>query len=148
MDCFAQQTRCMMARMSTPTKVGHFLDTDIVADLDPGIRDVVVWLDAHGFRTTDSGDGVTKPAAGWDPEFCEDEPHVHMALNKGGSIERAADLLALQLREAGIAVVEFGHEGGAWIQASYDPVKRTAMLHLYHLNDDGLRAAMAKHVGG
>jgi len=32
------------------------------AELDPGIRDVVSLLREHGFETTDSGDGVSKPA--------------------------------------------------------------------------------------
>ena len=31
--------------------------------LDPGIRRLVTLLRAHGFETTDSGDGVTKPRA-------------------------------------------------------------------------------------
>jgi hypothetical protein len=35
---------------------------DEIAALDAGIRDVVVLLNAHGLRTTDSGDGVSKSA--------------------------------------------------------------------------------------
>lgn len=39
---------------------------DIIAACDPGIRRVVAWLRERGFKTTDSGDGVTKPSAGDD----------------------------------------------------------------------------------
>jgi len=40
--------------------------------LDPGIRQVVRWLRRIGYKTTDSGDGVSKPA----DERTYDVPHV------------------------------------------------------------------------
>lgn len=43
-----------------------------VAALDPGIRDTVHLLASRGFTTTDSGDGVSKPA----DERVFDCPHV------------------------------------------------------------------------
>lgn len=36
------------------------LSAEDLAGLDPGIVDAVVWLRAHGFDTTDSGDGASK----------------------------------------------------------------------------------------
>jgi hypothetical protein len=48
------------------------LSANIVAWLDPGIRSTVEMLWRHGFRTTDSGDGVSKPEAG----RVFDMPHV------------------------------------------------------------------------
>ena len=37
------------------------LSTSDLDALDPGIRTTVLLLSAHGFVTTDSGDGVSKP---------------------------------------------------------------------------------------
>ena len=37
------------------------LDADTIAGLDPGIRDLVVWMVSLGIPTSDSGDGVSKP---------------------------------------------------------------------------------------
>lgn len=36
-------------------------DFDPTTTLDPGIRDLVMMLRSAGFKTTDSGDGVSKP---------------------------------------------------------------------------------------
>lgn len=49
-------------------------------ELDPGIAATVRWLNEAGFVTVDSGDGVTKLAAGA-PEPCchvNPVPHVHI----------------------------------------------------------------------
>jgi hypothetical protein len=46
--------------------------------LDPGIRDTVRRLRHYDFNTTDSGDGVSKPA---DARTFH-EPHVHIAVGK------------------------------------------------------------------
>ena len=37
-------------------------NVNLPGDINPGIRRTVEWLNAHGFRTTDSGDGVTHMA--------------------------------------------------------------------------------------
>jgi hypothetical protein len=49
------------------------LSDQVIADLDPGIRAVVTLVRAHGFETTDSGDGMSK-AADYDCRL--DFPHV------------------------------------------------------------------------
>ena len=54
----------------------NFINYD---DLDPGIRRTVHWLRAHGFETTDSGDGVSKTQAIFDGEAL-DVPHAFMKL--------------------------------------------------------------------
>ena len=41
------------------------LDQKTIDGLSPGVRDLVVWLNSHGFETTDSGDG-SNHAAGMD----------------------------------------------------------------------------------
>lgn len=44
--------------------------------LDPGIRAAVRHLRAHGFETTDSGDGVSKPADWFESGEALRVPHV------------------------------------------------------------------------
>lgn len=46
-------------------------------ELDPGIRETVRRLRRHGFETTDSGDGVSKPADWYQP----DEHGITQAMN-------------------------------------------------------------------
>lgn len=63
--------------------------------LDPGIRDVVVRLRDHGFRTTDSGDGASKVDAILTAEALP-FPHVHMVANfegLGAEVMRLRQLL-------------------------------------------------------
>lgn len=67
-----------------------------VGDLDPGIRETVVWLRKHGFDTTDSGDGVSKLAR--DPEmhkYVLDIPHVFMRVARSAVLDEADRLAAL-----------------------------------------------------
>lgn len=49
-------------------------------ELDPGIRELVVWLREIGIPTTDSGDGVSKP----DMECAINEPHVFAVYEPNG----------------------------------------------------------------
>jgi hypothetical protein len=73
--------------------------------LDPGIRRVVVWLRSLGYRTTDSGDGVSKPP---EARVMGDRPHVFMVVptdNFFADVDRLAD-----------AVDAFGIECGEWDQ--------------------------------
>ena len=44
--------------------------------LDPGIRDVVRYLRGKGYETTDSGDGVSKPASWFETGEALPFPHV------------------------------------------------------------------------
>lgn len=59
--------------VSRMTNAAEPLSDAEVECLDPGIRDLVVMLRAAGFETTDSGDGVSKPAG----ERVFDYPHVY-----------------------------------------------------------------------
>ena len=52
------------------------------ADLDPGIRDLVVYLRSCGFETTDSGDGVSKP----DDERVFQVPHIVARIHKSDMV--------------------------------------------------------------
>ena len=79
--------------------------------LDPGIRDVVRRLVECGFITTDSGDGVTKPAE----QRTMDIPHV-MCVTAAETLIAAAGYMQTVL-------------GDDWtIQASYNPKDGSAVL--------------------
>lgn len=82
--------------------------------LDPGIRDLVRELVAHGFRTTDSGDGRSKPG----DERALDVPHVFMTCEPHMLIAESHRLLALVEVRFPDAVVE----------ASYSPSDRVGVL--------------------
>ena len=56
-------------------------------DLDPGIALTVAWLNAKGFTTTDSGDGVSKfrPVEGYpNPKQGDALPFPHVAITPDG----------------------------------------------------------------
>jgi hypothetical protein len=102
---------------------------EMIEGCDPGIREVVRWLLDNSFETTDSGDGVTKPAAG--DEDALTEPHVIIrARPRSLSIE--ADRLARCLSTIGIAVQP------GQVQASYDPADEVGVIILLGVNNDAL----------
>jgi hypothetical protein len=104
---------------------------DIIAACDPGIRRVVAWLRERGFKTTDSGDGVAKPAAG--DEDALTEPHVFMVTHRD-ALADAADRLQAELAAAG-----FTPRAGR-VQSSYDPADGVAVLALVGIDDRDLDA--------
>ena len=102
-------------------------------DLDPGIREVVRWLNDNGFDTNDSGDGKAKfnedgtPLPDWASP--EDQgydcviPHPHVVMscpveNLGPECDRLRDLLLA----AGVDIGAQGPDGEATIQGTYDPM--------------------------
>lgn len=104
-----QKAESSSCRMSTRKMMSaEHLDYDT---LDPGVRDVVRRLVECGFITTDSGDGVTKPAE----QRTMDTPHV-MCVTAAETLITAADYMQTVL-------------GDDWtIQASYDPKDGSAVL--------------------
>ena len=93
------------------------LDARIIRALDPGIRERVVRLDALGFRTTDSGDGVSKPKF---PSVLP-VPHVYMAVTKETLFTECGRLVQV----VGEWVDEFGP---CRVQALYAPEHPAYML--------------------
>lgn len=83
--------------------------------LDPGIRNVVSFLRSRGFETTDSGDGVSKPA----DERVFEVPHVAIPSTPSAMVLEADYLDALMLEE-------FGE--GWHVEASYSTEGRSAIL--------------------
>lgn len=101
-------------------------------DIDVGVRSLVWWLNAEGFCTTDSGDGVSKAEA-IDAGEALSYPHVFIAVDPRELIDESVRLLrVLSLR--GIELQEMGTTGPC-VQASYDPVSGAAILMLLHVDD-------------
>lgn len=88
--------------------------------LDPGIREIVVQLRADGFETTDSGDGVSKPA----DERVFEYPHVYAVTNHVRLLDEAHRMQALLGDEWMVEAVYMPRSGTALLAASKcDPAK-------------------------
>jgi hypothetical protein len=83
--------------------------------LDPGIRDVVVVVNEHGFETTDSGDGVSKPADWY--ESGEAIPFKHVVV---------ATMPATMVADAERLAVVLGPEWN--VEATYQTLTKNAHL--------------------
>ncbi len=123
--------------MGKPMRDGEF----DAGELDPGIRRLVVWLRENGFKTTDSGDGKAKLAAG----FTEDDgvwtiPHVGIAVAPSKLVREADRLADLLYSVHGIEVCPTPPEpnGDPEIDASYCAASRRAMLVLTNVDDSKL----------
>ena len=100
------------------------LPDHIIKGLSPGVRELVVWLNAWGFETVDSGDG-SNYAAGM--EGAMDCPMVAIVASPDDLVQDAVDLMDL-LRDRG---VKFGpEEGQPRIQAIFDPADGSAVIVL------------------
>lgn len=107
----------------------------VMPDLNPGIAKTVQWLQSHGFRTTDSGDGETHLYA------CDrDYPYVVMSVDPADMVEEADRLLNLCL-EAGLPMGEMSmgemsmEQTSLSIQATYDPTNKLAFIDLMGVSD-------------
>ena len=115
--------------------------------LDPGVRETVKWLRAHGFNTTDSGDGYSKfehhHCSGTDDDPCEvcdtclDYPHVAMTVKPEKLIAESKRLRSL-LEDLMIEVYAEAVGYDVAIEASYDPVSNIALIFLSGVNDQVL----------
>ena len=121
----------------------HMNDTSLVdfAELDPGIRETVRLLRDAGFRTTDSGDGVSKV----DMECAEPVPNVYMVVDAPVMVaeaDRLAKVLGAALRDGVLDEVQTvdGHEvPRVFIDASYNPLDGVAILALHGVSDADLK---------
>lgn len=87
------------------------------AELDPGIRDLVVALRARRWHTTDSGDGVSKPPE----ERTLHQPHVVVRINRDFMADDAQRLRDAVEEITGEPVVAGGGRGWT-VEAVYHPV--------------------------
>lgn len=93
-------------------------------DYNPGIADLVSTLQAEGFETTDSGDGVTNIG-----KFEGALPFKHVFIRTYKPVEDAGMLYKF-CRKRRMPLVPNGHGGGWSIQATYDPVNKVGVLAL------------------
>ena len=108
-----------------------------MSNLNPGIVRTVEWLNAHGFKTIDSGDGETH-----DYECDRPYPYVVMITSPDKLVDEAERLYSL-LSSEGFLLAPFGCESDACIQASYDPADGTAVIELINLADKDWQATQA-----
>jgi hypothetical protein len=126
--------------------------------LDPGVREVVIFLVSRGFHTTDSGDGESKRAKGWTEEGgLVPFPHVYMDVEPG-QIDAESDRLVNSLFAAGIEVASqteawaevieaHGNKADGegkprpYIEVTYDPISRRAVMGLFNVTSDMMSAA-------
>jgi hypothetical protein len=91
------------------------LTREEVAALDSGIAGMVLHLRDNGFETTDSGDGVSKPAEWYASGEALPFPHVFVRIDHRRIVGEARRMRALLARE--------------WrVEASYDPDNDIAIL--------------------
>lgn len=117
-------------------------DTVPYAELDPGIRETVRWLNENGFETTDSGDGKTKFEDGDAPCCAMDIPNVAIKVDRERLVAETDRLFAL-LTARGCGPVPAGPEvvpGEVNLQGFYDPTvgDGPAFILVLGLNDQGL----------
>ena len=93
------------------------LDTKTIDGLSPGVRDLVVLLNANGFETCDSGDG-SNHAAGMEGAF--EGPMVAISTSPERMVYDAHRLLRFL----------HGLIEGPKIEASYDPADEIAIILL------------------
>lgn len=96
------------------------------AELDPGVRKLVRLLRAQGFRTCDSGDGVSKPPE-WEGVLTV--AHVFMETGPEDMVSEA-NLLFTVLESVLHVPITPG-----MIQASFDPADGSAVLAVMGVND-------------
>lgn len=89
--------------------------------LDPGIIGLVALLRAHGFETTDSGDGVSKKAKGIDDAL--PYPHVFCVVDP--------DRLVIEAKRAWHTLNVYPEYEDLSIEASYSPDDNAAILAIY-----------------
>ncbi len=112
--------------------------SEITGAVNPGIQRTVALLRAHGFETTDSGDGQTH-------DFTCDQPmpYVHIQVVPASAlIARADDLLRL-ITKYGVSFADspFSPDGeiiGPHLEAHYSPADGLATISLFNVDDAAL----------
>ena len=92
-------------------------------EIQPTMVRTVAWLQRHGFRTCDSGDGVLNVDAGMDGAL--DFPHVFAKVQPNMMVDDADHLRRLATA-AGM---------GGTVECSYSPDDGTATVALYGVTD-------------
>lgn len=110
-----------------------------MSEITPGIAKLVAYLQAEGFVTTDSGDGVTNVAL--QMECAEDVPHVFISV-PNDQAHAEADRLMAKMAELGVEFespdARFDEPGPVTIRASYDPILKNSQIILIGIVDEDL----------
>lgn len=127
-------------------------------DLDPGIREVVRLVNSLGFKTADSGDGVSKRGTPMEDGMLG-IPHVAIPCGVPDLLVPLSNRLFAELKRLGVrfglareeveelagpqdAGAEFGD--GVSIEATYDPADGGGIIMLLGLDDELLEASRAR----
>lgn len=100
-------------------------------NLNPGIVKTVALLNAHGFPTSDSGDGETH-----DFECDREEAYVVILLEDRHQLASEADRLRDLLRQHGVILNPVDED--PFVQADYDPANGIACIQLVGCKDSML----------
>jgi len=102
---------------------------DPVTAINPGVARLVEWLNDNGFPTCDSGDGETH-------DYACDREGAYVSIDVvPGHIARVADRLLAELTSVGVVITPQPEAGGKFIQATYDPANRIAIIDLVGVTD-------------
>lgn len=100
-----------------------------IEGLNPGIRKLVALLNANGFHTCDSGDGVTH-------EFGCDRENAYVVMQVAPEhLVRECSRLRAVLGRHGVDVGPICEEPAPCIQGNFDPATDTAFIDLQHVAD-------------
>ena len=98
-------------------------------EINPGILRTVAWLNAVGFETVDSGDGVTHDFP------CDRDVGFVAIMASPTTLVSEAARLANVLQSRGVVVVPNGNDEGCTIEASYDPADGSAVIVVSRITD-------------
>lgn len=126
-------------------------------DLDPGIREVVRLVNSLGFKTADSGDGVSKRGTPMEGGMLG-TPHVAIPCGVPDLLVPLSNRLFAELKRLGVRFgltreeveelagpqggVEYGD--GVFIEATYSPVDGGCTILLLGLDDALLETSRAR----
>lgn len=114
----------------------------MIEGLNPGIRETVAFLRAHGFATIDSGDGRTH-----EYECDQSVAYVHMRVMPPDDLisesQRLYDLLGDRIVFSDPVMDGDTVTLGPMIEAHYSPRDGIATISLWHVDDDTLRRQQA-----
>lgn len=101
-----------------------------MSTINPGIRRVVALLDEAQFTTCDSGDGETH-----DHPCDRGVGYVVVTVAPHHDLRSESHRLAALLMVYGVPIVPIGEDGGACIQATYDPTNGIATIDVSGIHD-------------
>lgn len=104
-------------------------------EINPGVVKLVAMLQAHGFNTTDSGDGVTNVPL---MEGVLARPHIFIVVEPDKMIYESHRLYELMQDKANFDqdVEMIPPQPTGVIEVSYSPIDKTAVIGLLNLDDD------------